>query len=112
MLAVTVITFCVTVFLYAEIPKGFFPQQDTGSLSGTTDTAQDISFKALVRLQDQMARIVLADEAVETLGSYVGATSGRMFITLKPRASALEESPPNRSSPACAKKPPASRGPL
>jgi hydrophobe/amphiphile efflux-1 (HAE1) family protein len=85
MLAVTVITLCVTVFLYVEIPKGFFPQQDTGSLSGMTDSSQDISFKALSRIQDQMARIVLADDAVETLGSYVGATAGRMFITLKPR---------------------------
>jgi len=85
MLAVTVITLCVTVLLYIEVPKGFFPQQDTGSLSGMTDAAQDISFKALSRIQDRMARIVLADPAVETLGSYVGATSGRMFITLKPR---------------------------
>jgi hydrophobe/amphiphile efflux-1 (HAE1) family protein len=85
MLAVTVITLCLTVFLYIEIPKGFFPQQDTGSLSGNTDTSQDISFKALARIQDQMARIVLADPAVETLGSYAGANTGRMFITLKPR---------------------------
>jgi hydrophobe/amphiphile efflux-1 (HAE1) family protein len=86
MLAVTVITLGVTVFLYVEIPKGFFPQQDTGSLSGMTDAAQDISFKAMARIQDQMARIVMADDAVETLGSYAGATSGRMFITLKPRS--------------------------
>jgi len=85
MLSVTVITLVVTVVLYAEVPKGFFPQQDTGSLSGMTDSSQDISFKAMSRIQDQMARIVLADDAVETLGSYVGATSGRMFITLKPR---------------------------
>jgi multidrug efflux pump subunit AcrB len=92
MLAVTVITVAVTVFVYAEIPKGFFPQQDTGSLSGTTDASQDISFKAMARLQDQMARIVLADPAVETLGSFIGAgggggtvNNGRMFITLKPR---------------------------
>ena len=61
MLAVTVITLCLTVFLYIEIPKGFFPQQDTGSISGSTDTSQDISFKALARIQDQMARIVLAN---------------------------------------------------
>jgi multidrug efflux pump subunit AcrB len=78
--------------LHAEIPKGFFPSQDTGSLSGTTDASQDISFAAMSRLQDQMARIVLADDAVETLGSFIGASSGsttvnngRMFITLKPR---------------------------
>jgi multidrug efflux pump subunit AcrB len=83
----------VTLFVYAEISKGFFPQQDTGSIMGTTDAAQDISFKAMSRLQDQMARIVLADEAVETLGSFIGASSGSstvnngsMFITLKPRS--------------------------
>ena len=86
MLAVTVITLAVTVFLYVEVPKGFFPQQDTGSLSGMTDSSQDISFKAMSRIQDQMARIVLADDAVEVLSSYAGVTSGRMFITLKPRA--------------------------
>jgi hydrophobe/amphiphile efflux-1 (HAE1) family protein len=93
MLAITFITLGFTVFVYAEIPKGFFPQQDTGSISGTTDAAQDISFSAMSRLQDQMARIVLADPAVETLGSFIGASSGsttvnngRMFITLKPRS--------------------------
>jgi hydrophobe/amphiphile efflux-1 (HAE1) family protein len=86
MLGVTVLTVGLTVFLYAEIPKGFFPQQDTGSLSGTTDAPQDTSFKAMTRLQDQMARIVLADPAVETIGSFISSTSGRMFITLKPRA--------------------------
>ena len=93
MLGVTIATLVVTLFVYAEIPKGFFPQQDTGSIMGTTDAAQDISFKAMTRLQDQMARIVLADEAVDTLGSFIGASAGgstvnngRMFITLKPRA--------------------------
>ena len=92
MLALTVVTLVFTVFLYIKIPKGFFPSQDTGSLSGTTDASQDISFAAMSRLQDQMARIVLDDPAVETLGSFIGASSGsttvnngRMFITLKPR---------------------------
>ncbi len=93
MLAITCLTVGFTVFIYAEIPKGFFPQQDTGSIMGTTDASQDISFSAMSHLQDQMARIVLADEAVETLGSFIGASSGsstvnngRMFITLKPRS--------------------------
>jgi hydrophobe/amphiphile efflux-1 (HAE1) family protein len=91
MLGLSVITFAATVYLYIEIPKGFFPLQDTGSISGTTDAAQDISFTAMSKIQDQMARIVLADEAVETLGSFIGASmgsstvnNGRMFITLKP----------------------------
>jgi hydrophobe/amphiphile efflux-1 (HAE1) family protein len=92
MLGVTVLTLALTVYLYAEIPKGFFPQQDTGTLMGTTDAAQDISFESMLRLQDQMARTVLADPGVATLGSFIGAASGsstanngRMFITLKPR---------------------------
>ena len=92
MLGVTVLTLALTVYLYAEIPKGFFPQQDTGTLMGTTDAAQDVSFESMVRMQDQMARMVLADPGVETLGSFIGAASGsstanngRMFITLKPR---------------------------
>ena len=91
MLGVTIVTLVVTIFVYVEIPKGFFPSQDTGSVMGTTDASQAISFKAMCRLQDQVARIVLADEAVETLGSFVGASAGgstvnngRMFITLKP----------------------------
>jgi multidrug efflux pump subunit AcrB len=91
MLGVTVVTLVVTLFVYAEIPKGFFPSQDTGAVMGTTDAAQDISFKAMCQLQDRVARLVLADEAVETLGSFVGASAGgstvnngRMFITLKP----------------------------
>ena len=87
MLVVTIVTLFLTVFIYAEIPKGLFPSQDTGSLMGTTDAAQDISFKAMCQLQDQVARIVLDDEAVQTLGSFVGGgtvNNGRMFITLKP----------------------------
>ena len=80
---------------------------------GTTDASQDISFKAMCRLQDQMARIVLADPAVETLGSFVGAPpAATRSITaacssLSSRATSdREKSPPTRSSPACAKKPP------
>ena len=96
------------------MPKGFFPQQDTGIIMGTTDAAQDISFTAMTELQQKVARIVLADPAVATLGSFIGAgggsstvNNGRMFITLKPR-SEREASAPTRSSPACAGSWPAS----
>ncbi len=91
MLIVTGLTMVVTLWLYGQVPKGFFPQQDTGVLMGGTEAAQDISFPAMAKLQDQVARIVLADPDVLTLGSFIGANngsgtvnSGRMFITLKP----------------------------
>jgi hydrophobe/amphiphile efflux-1 (HAE1) family protein len=90
-LVVTVATMGATVWLYGVVPKGFFPQQDTGVIMGTTEAAQDISFPAMAELQQRVARIVLADPAVATVGSFIGATSGsstmnngRIFITLKP----------------------------
>ena len=91
MLLVTVATIIATVWLYIIVPKGFFPQQDTGLMIGVTDAAQDISFATMAKLQNEVAKIVLADPAIDTLGSFIGAASGnstvnngRMFITLKP----------------------------
>jgi len=90
MLFVFFATLAATFFLYREIPKGFFPQQDTGVVMGTTEGSQDISFPAMVKLQRRVADIVLADPAVATLGSFIGGggsstvNNGRMFITLKP----------------------------
>jgi HAE1 family hydrophobic/amphiphilic exporter-1 len=84
-------TVVATAYLFVVIPKGFFPQQDTGVLYGTTESGQDVSFPAMYRLQQEVGRIVLADPAVDTvamgLGSGVGAAAqntGRMFIQLKP----------------------------
>ncbi|HEY6166436.1 MAG TPA: efflux RND transporter permease subunit, partial [Verrucomicrobiae bacterium] len=92
-LFVALLTAVATVWLYGAVPKGFFPQQDTGVMFGTTEAAQDISFAAMSKLQDKVARIVLDDPAVLTLGSFIGATSGsstvnngRMYVTLKPLA--------------------------
>ena len=85
-------TLAATVSLFVVIPKGFFPQQDTGVLFGTSDAPQDISFAEMMKLQEQLGAIVQADPDVATvgmaLGSGVGSSaqnSGRMFITLKPR---------------------------
>ena len=94
MMLVAVGTLVATIALYRAVPKGFFPQQDTGIVMGTTDAAQDISFPAMAVLQQRVARIVLDDPAVATLGSFIGSgggggstiNNGRMFITLKPRA--------------------------
>ena len=88
-------TLVATVRLYQAVPKGLFPQQDTGIVMGSTDAAQDISFPAMAELQQKVARIVLDDPAVATLGSFLGSggggggstvNNGRMFITLKPLA--------------------------
>jgi hydrophobe/amphiphile efflux-1 (HAE1) family protein len=91
MLFVAVATLAATIWLYTVVPKGFFPQQDTGVLIGITEASQDISFDAMADLQDRVAKIVMDDPAVATLGSFIGAASGsstvnngRMFITLKP----------------------------
>jgi multidrug efflux pump len=91
MLLVTAVTLGVTVWLYTIVPKGFFPQQDTGLVFGITEAAQDISFEAMVQKQNQVTEIVKRDPAVESVTSAVGSggggslNTGRMFITLKPR---------------------------
>jgi multidrug efflux pump len=84
-------TIGLTGYLFVIMPKGFFPQQDTGMILGITEAAQDISFPAMVERQQAVVNIVLQDPAVATVGSYVGAggstatlNDGRMFIALKP----------------------------
>src|SRR5215469_2559860 len=89
--AVFVTTLVATGYLFAIIPKGFFPQQDAGLIIGTPEAAQDISFAEAVRRQRALADIVLKDPAVATVGMSLGANgtqtqnNGRFFITLKPR---------------------------
>ncbi|QND51812.1 acriflavine resistance protein B [Phyllobacterium sp. 628] len=91
-LAVTVILACVaiTAFLYVKIPKGFFPQDDTGFIMGGTQASTDISYPAMVILQRQAAAIAKADPAVAGVGSSVGggfssgANRGQLLISLKP----------------------------
>jgi hydrophobe/amphiphile efflux-1 (HAE1) family protein len=90
MLLVSLVTLGATIVLYLFVPKGFFPQQDTGVLMGVTEAAQDISFKAMTGLQVQVLAQVLADPAVESIASFVSGSgnatvnNGRIFITLKP----------------------------
>ena len=89
--AVFVATLLATGYLFAVIPKGFFPQQDTGLIIGTSEAAQDISFAEAVRRQRALADIVMKDPAVATVGMSLGANgtqtqnNGRLFITLEPR---------------------------
>jgi multidrug efflux pump len=84
-------TLALTVILYIVIPKGFFPVQDTGVIQGISQAAPSIGFKAMAQKQQQLAKIILADPAVESLSSFIGAdgtnttvNSGRMSINLKP----------------------------
>ncbi|MBV9671148.1 MAG: efflux RND transporter permease subunit [Acidobacteriales bacterium] len=74
-----------TVYMYVEVPKGFFPQQDTGRLSGGMQAEQDIAFDALRAKLFEFARIVRQDPAVaHVVDSTQGSNSGRMFVILKP----------------------------
>lgn len=97
MLLVMAMTVALTVALYIYIPKGFFPQQDTGLLMGTTEARVDSSFRALAEKHQQALRIVLDDPAIAAIGSSVGSggfgassNQGRMFITLKPQGERRE----------------------
>ncbi len=84
-------TFGLTVLLFLMIPKGFFPQQDTGVIVGITEAAQDVSFTAMSQRQQAIAAIVGADPDVASYSSSVGAglggqtgNNGRIYISLKP----------------------------
>ena len=88
MLAVTLSTLAITGYLYVVVPKGFFPTEDTGLLTATTEAAQDASFDSMVKLQSQVAAIVQKDPDVAVVTSTVGSggvnvNQGRLFITLK-----------------------------
>lgn len=87
-LCVFLATFALSVYLFVIIPKGFFPQQDTGMITGQSEAAQSISFADMARQQKILGDIVLADPDVAHVAMAIGGSSalnaGRMFITLKP----------------------------
>jgi multidrug efflux pump len=85
----TLATVGLNVYLYAVVPKGFFPQQDAGRIVGSIQAQQDISFPAMRAKMVELAGIVLTDPAVQHVVSFTGgggntANSGRVFIALKP----------------------------
>ena len=86
-LAATLATMAATIVLYAKVPKGFFPQQDTGRLTGQIVADQDTSFQAMQHKLAEFVTGVLQDPAVESANGFVGGSSntGRMFIALKPK---------------------------
>jgi HAE1 family hydrophobic/amphiphilic exporter-1 len=84
-------TLGLSVYLFVIIPKGFFPQQDVGLISATSEAAQDISFSDMKRHQEALGKIVLADPDVASAAMAIGGSgragnNGNMFITLKPRS--------------------------
>jgi multidrug efflux pump len=88
MMAVMAATLAATALLYIAIPKGFFPQQDNGTIQGTAEAAQDISYAAMVERVHELAKVVMADPDVQTVYYWVGANptvnTGRLMIDLKP----------------------------
>jgi HAE1 family hydrophobic/amphiphilic exporter-1 len=99
MLIITIMTLGGSVWLYMVIPKGFFPAEDTGYLSGTVEGPSDISFQSMTELQRKVADIVRADPAVEYLNSTVGtggpnptSNYGRLLLGLKPMSERKETS--------------------
>ena len=86
-LAVTLATMGLNIYLYMIVPKGFFPQQDVGRLVGNIQGSQDISFQALREKLGQFVRIVMADPAMDTAVAFTGGgtpNTGRLFGALKP----------------------------
>jgi multidrug efflux pump len=91
MLLVLLLTVAFTVQLFSTLPKGYFPQDDTGLLFGWTQAAPDVSFEEMRRLQAEAAAIVSADPAVAHVSSFIGSSgwiasvnSGRLLVALKP----------------------------
>jgi HAE1 family hydrophobic/amphiphilic exporter-1 len=86
-------TIALTGYLYVLIPKGFFPEQDTGLIIGLSEAAQDISFQAMAERQQALLNALMRDPAVATVGAAVGAgggnttvNNGRVYIALKPKS--------------------------
>jgi multidrug efflux pump len=91
---VALATLVVTAALYVVIPKGFFPDQDTGLIQGVSDATEGVSYGAMAERQQALAQAILQDPDVASLSSFIGVdgnnvtlNSGRFLINLKPRDS-------------------------
>jgi multidrug efflux pump len=86
-LIVTILVACLSVFLYIKVPKGFFPQQDTGRIMGGVMAAQDISFQSMSDKMHRYVDIVMKDPAVDSVVGFAGGNTaqnqGRFFVMLK-----------------------------
>ena len=90
-LIVALLTFVGTWAMFVAIPKGFFPEEDIGQISVSTEASEDTSFEDMVRLQNRVVELLRADPNVATVNSFNGGNNatqnaGRMFINLKPRS--------------------------
>ena len=90
-------TVALTLLLYINIPKGFFPVQDTGVIQGISEAPQNVSFSAMAEYQQKLGKLILEDPAVENLSSFIGVdginttpNSGRFLINLKPHEERTE----------------------
>jgi multidrug efflux pump len=90
-LSILGVTLCLNVYLYVVVPKGFFPQQDTGRITGTIQADQSISFQLLRQKLQQFVAIIQKDPAVDTVAGFTGGGSaggqtnaGSVFMSLKP----------------------------
>ncbi len=92
MLILTLVTVATNIFLFILVPKGFFPEQDTGRITGAIQAEQDISFQAMRQKLQEVVNIIGQDPAVEYVSAFTGGgggggtamNTGRMFIALKP----------------------------
>lgn len=99
-LAIAFLTLVLTVFLYVQVPKGFFPVQDTGVLQGIAEAPQDTSFAAMEERQRQLADFLLASQDVESAVFFVGVdgvnqslATSRFTVNLKPLSDRSERAP-------------------
>jgi multidrug efflux pump len=97
-LIVTFATLVLTLILYVIVPKGFFPVQDTGVILGISEAPDDVSFDAMSQKQQELAKVILKDNDVESLSSFIGVdgtnttpNSGRIQINLKARDQRKED---------------------
>jgi HAE1 family hydrophobic/amphiphilic exporter-1 len=88
-LFIALLTFVATAWLFVTIPKGFFPEEDIGQISISTEAAEDVSFERMLLLQGQVAALLREDPAVASVSSFNGGggsqNTGRAFVNLKPR---------------------------
>ena len=96
----TILIACLSVFLYIKVPKGFFPQQDTGRIMGGVMAEQDISFQSMSDKMHRYVGIVMKDPAVESVVGFAGGNgslnSGRFFMMLKPLEQRGKKCPENK----------------
>jgi multidrug efflux pump len=90
-LLIAVAILVLTAVLYISVPKGFFPTQDSGIIQGISQASGSTSFESMAQKQQELATVLLADPAVESISSFIGAdgtnttlNSGRIDINLKP----------------------------